>query len=176
MTAPSAWIRRFAGDVAAGSTVLDVACGGGRHSLLFRDQGAAVTAIDRDISAIAGLKEIEIIAADLETGAPWPLGGRRFDCVVVTNYLWRPILPDILAAVGDGGLLLYETFAAGNEAFGRPSRPEFLLRPGELLEITRDAFEVRAYEHGYGDSPSPGVRQRISALRTGPGSASACTT
>lgn len=173
MTAPSDWIVRFAAGVPKGARVLDVACGAGRHSLLLRDQGALVTAIDRDVSALAGVAGLEVIEADLETGGPWPLGARRFDCVVVTNYLWRPVLPDILASVAPSGMLLYETFAQGNEAYGRPSRPDFLLKPGELIDAVRGEFEIRAYEHGYGAHPSPGVRQRICAVRVGTGAASA---
>lgn len=171
MNEASAWIVRFADNVPPGASVLDVACGGGRHSLLFRDRSAKVTAIDRDVSGLAGLTGVEIIEADLETSAPWPLKSRVFDCVLVTNYLWRPVLPDILNAVAPGGMLLYETFARGNEAYGRPARPEFLLNPGELLEAVRGAFEVRAYEHGFGELPSPGVRQRLAAIRKGSASA-----
>lgn len=163
MTAASEWILRFAAEVPADAHVLDVACGAGRHSLLFRQRGAKVTSVDKDISRLDRAAGLEIIEADLESGGPWPLAQRRFDCVIVTNYLWRPLLPDILGAVGPGGLLLYETFAIGNEAYGRPSRPEFLLRPGELLDVVQAEFEVRAYEHGYGEAPSPGVRQRICA-------------
>ncbi len=166
MTPASNWILRFADHVTGGATVLDVACGNGRHSLLFRNRGAKVTCIDRDVSALSGTGGLEVIKSDLETGDPWPLGSRHFDCVVVTNYLWRPILPNILGSVASGGLLLYETFALGNEAFGRPSRPDFLLRPGELLDAVHGQFEVRAYEHGYSDTPTPGVRQRICAVRT----------
>ncbi|MDX1712103.1 MAG: methyltransferase domain-containing protein, partial [Rhodovibrionaceae bacterium] len=126
---------RFAPLAPAGE-VLDLACGGGRHGRLFLERGHPVTFVDRDTSALADLGargDAEIIEADLEDGAAFPLAGRRFACVVVTNYLYRPILPTILDCVGSGGLLIYETFARGNERFGKPSNPDFLLRPGELL-------------------------------------------
>lgn len=165
MTLPSEWIVRFAREVRKGATVLDVACGSGRHSILFRDLGARVTCVDRDVSGLADTVGLEVIEADLENGTPWPLGKRKFECVVVTNYLWRPILPDILNAVAPDGYLLYETFALGNETYGRPSRPDFLLKPGELLDAVRGKFEVRAYEHGYTDLPSPRMHQRICAVR-----------
>ena len=108
---------------------------------------------------------VELVEADLETGAPFPFGERRFAAVVVTNYLWRPILRDLVAAVDGGGWLLYETFAVGNERFGRPSNPDFLLRPRELLECVRDELEVVAYENVVVDEPKPAAVQRIAARR-----------
>ncbi len=166
-TAPSAWIARFLPAIPARAPVLDVAAGGGRHARLARAAGHPVTAIDRNVDGLAHLaddEEAEIILADLED-APWPLAGRSFGAVIVTNYLHRPLFPDLLAAVGPGGWLLYETFAAGNEAFGRPSNPSFLLRPGELLALAGGALEVVAYEHGRVDRPKPAVVQRIAAWR-----------
>jgi SAM-dependent methyltransferase len=148
--AASPWVARFLSGVAPGGLVLDVACGGGRHLRLARALGLGVTGIDRDLAGCAnlgGTPGVELIAADLETGAPWPLAGRTFDAVVVTNYLWRPIFPDIVAAVARSGLLIYETFAAGNERFGSPRNPAFLLQPGELVERTRPALVPIAYEH-----------------------------
>ena len=128
---PSAWIVRHAAEVATGGTVLDLACGSGRHVRWFRHRGHPVCAVDRDVAAVrelaAGDAGIEVLAADLE-GADWPLGDRTFAAVVVTNYLWRPLLPRIVAAVATSGVLLYETFAVGNEQYGRPRNPEFLLR------------------------------------------------
>ncbi len=166
-TGPSPWVTRFADRVAAGGPVLDLASGGGRHGRYFLARGHPVTAVDIDVTRlhdIAGTAGLEIIAADLETG-PWPLAGRRFAGVVVTNYLWRPILPGVVAAVAPGGALIYETFALGNERFGRPSNPDFLLRPGELLEAVRGALTVIAYELTAEHEPRPAMRQRICAVR-----------
>lgn len=157
--AVSPWIERWAHLVPAGSTVLDVACGRGRHARFFARRGCAVTGVDRDEAALQALQgTTEIVHADIENG-PWPFDGRRFDAVVVTNYLWRPLLPAIGSAVAPGGVLLYETFAAGNEAFGKPSRADFLLQPGELLRAFAE-LEVVAYEHGSLQDPAR-VVQRI---------------
>jgi SAM-dependent methyltransferase len=166
---PSAWIVRFAPLVAAGGSVLDLAAGAGRHTRWFLRRGHRVTAVDRDVAGLAdlrGVPELEIVRADLEDGSPWPLAGRRFGAVVVTNYLWRALLPHLVAAVAPGGLLLYETFAVGNEAYGQPRNPDFLLRQGELLETVRGELQIAAYEHGFSEHPRPAVRQRICALRT----------
>jgi SAM-dependent methyltransferase len=163
---PSEWVVRFSGRIPAGGTVLDVACGGGRNGRYFRQQGHRVTFVDRDTGDLADLDGqpcAEVIAADLETGGPWPLGDRRFDGVVVTNYLWRPILPDIVAAVAPGGVLIYETFAEGNEAFGRPRNPDFLLRSGELFEAVRGRLRVIAY--GQCIEENKRVVQHIAATR-----------
>jgi SAM-dependent methyltransferase len=147
--------------------VLDVAAGGGRHTRLARERGFAATAVDIDVSGLADLRAdagVEIIVADLE-GAAWPLGERKFAAVIVTNYLHRPLLPRLVAAVADGGALIYETFAVGNEAFGKPSNPNFLLKPGELLDAVRGQLTVVAYEHGKIEAPRPAVIQRIAAVR-----------
>jgi len=165
--APSPWIARFAALVPAGGTVLDLACGGGRHSRLFLERGHPVTAMDRDVAQARLAEGAELIAADLEDGSPWPLAGRSFDAVVVTNYLWRPLFPSILAALKPGGALLYETFAAGNEAFGRPANPDHLLKRGELLELA-GGLTVIAYEDGIEGGTK--VVQRICAVN-GPGPA-----
>lgn len=155
----SAWVRRWAHLVPEGARVLDVACGSGRHVRWFAGRGCRVTGVDRDADAVAALRPLaEIVVADIESG-PWPFHGRTFDAVVVTNYLWRPRLPEIVASVGAGGVLLYETFAAGNEAFGKPSNPEFLLRAGELLQASA-ALRVVAYEDGV-EPASPGIRARV---------------
>lgn len=164
---PSDWVMRFAGLVPAGGQVLDLACGAGRHVRLFLGRGHPVTAVDRDLAGladIAGDPRLEALAADLEGGADWPLAERRFAGVVVTNYLHRPILARIVAAVAPGGALLYETFAVGNERFGRPRNPDFLLRPGELLEAVRGQLEVVAYENLEVTMPKPAVVQRIAAI------------
>lgn len=168
MAPPSPWILRFLPLVPAGTPVLDLACGSGRHTRLFLERGHPVTAVDREVGGLADLGEapnLEIVAADLEN-APWPLPGRRFGAVVVTNYLWRPLFPLILDAVAAEGVLLYETFARGNEVYGRPVNPDFLLAPGELIEAVRGHLQIVAYEHGRFDDPRPMVRQRICAVRS----------
>ena len=171
---PSAWVRRWSHLVAPGATVLDVACGAGRHVRWFAARGARVTGVDRDAAALDRLRDalaadgandsVELVAADLEA-APWPFAGRRFGAVVVARYLWRPVLPTLVAAVDAGGVLLYETFARGNETVGRPSRPDFLLVPGELLGVAAaHGLRVVAYEDGFVDAP-PRFVQRIAAVR-----------
>lgn len=159
--APSPWISDHAGLVPAGGPVLDLACGSGRHALLFLERGHPVVAVDRDIAGVRDLPA-DLIEADLEDG-PWPLPHRRFAGIVVTNYLWRPLLPRIVAAVAPGGVLLYETFALGQARFGRPANPDFLLRPGELLAAVAGQLEVRAYFDG--ETTEPAMRQRIVAVR-----------
>src|SRR5690606_12586810 len=129
----------------------------GRHARLFLRLGHPVTALDRDLSGVADLVDAERIQADLEDGSPWPLPGRRFAGVVVANYLHRPLFPALRDALAEDGVLLYETFALGQERYGRPSNPDFLLRPGELLEACA-GLQVVAYEHGL--DPRPAVRQR----------------
>lgn len=147
--------------------MLDVACGGGRHLRHFRALGHEVTGVDRDLSGVgdlAGAAGIELIQADLEAGGAWPLGDRQFAGVVATHYLWRPLLPAIIGAVGPGGWLIYETFGQGQERYGRPHNPAFLLVPGELLEAARGHLTVIAYEHGLRPDPTAMV-QRIAARR-----------
>lgn len=163
----SAWIERWGALVPGGTRVLDVACGGGRHSRWFAARGHPVTAVDRDPSVqdwCRGLVGATGVVADLETG-PWPLPGQRFGGVVVTNYLHRPLLATLVESVESGGVLLYETFAAGNERFGRPSRPDFLLQPGELLELVRGHLRVMAFEDVQLEVPRPAMVQRLAARR-----------
>ena len=163
--APSPWIFRWTHLVPAGGDVLDLACGGGRHVRWFAGRGHAVTAVDRDRAALATLGSIaETVEADIENG-PWPLAGRQFAAVIVTNYLWRPLFAQVAACVAPGGLLLHETFAQGNETVGKPSRPDFLLAPGELLGAYGGLRTV-AYEDGFLDAP-PRYVQRIAAVRPG---------
>jgi SAM-dependent methyltransferase len=164
---PSAWVQRWSHLVPAGGTVLDVACGQGRHLRWFAQRGHAVTGIDRDAAALAAAGTGRLIEADIENG-PWPLRHtdgqpQTFDAVIVTHYLWRALFPVLLASVAPGGVLIYETFAAGNETVGKPSRLDFLLQPGELLRLCAP-LRVVAYEDGYLDAP-PRFVQRIAAVR-----------
>ena len=164
----SLWVKRFLPYIKSGGCVLDLACGGGRHSLLLHAAGYRVEAVDRDAGAQAEISAkapgISTRAADLEAG-PWPYDGRRFDGIVVTNYLFRPLLPLLLDALAEGGVLIYETFMAGNERFGKPSNPAFLLRPGELLDVVHGRLTVLAFEQGEVDAPRPAVVQRLCATR-----------
>ena len=163
--APSPWIARWSHLVPAGGPVLDLACGRGRHMRWFAARGHPVTGVDRDAGALAAVAGVgETVEADIENG-PWPLAGRQFAAVVVTNYLWRPLFPRILESVAPGGVLLYETFARGNETVGKPSRPDFLLAPGELLRACGE-LRVVAFEDGFLEEP-PRFVQRIAAVRPG---------
>ncbi len=167
--AASAWVQRWSHLVPQGARVLDVACGSGRHVRWFAERGCSVTGVDRDAVATAPLAGIaEIVNADIE-GGPWPFTARTFDAVVVTNYLWRPRLAEIVASVAPEGVLIYETFSAGNETVGKPSNPNFLLAPGELLRAAA-GLRVIAFEDGFEAEPMRFV-QRIVALREAPGSA-----
>lgn len=158
----SEWVARWQHLIPARAHVLDIACGSGRHASFLAAQGHQVTGIDRDAQALAQLPaSVRALQADIEN-APWPLPGQQFDAVVVTNYLWRPLWPQVLASVRAGGVLIYETFARGNEAYGRPSRPDFLLAPGELLQVCA-GWQVVAYEHGRCTQPDR-VVQRIVAI------------
>ncbi|TFW36139.1 class I SAM-dependent methyltransferase [Massilia horti] len=164
--APSPWVQRFARLVPQGE-VLDLACGGGRHARLFASLGHPVLALDRDREALAlaagpGIRTME---HDLEVeGAVWPFEPGRFAGIVVTNYLYRPLLASLVKSLAPNGVLLYETFAVGNEAFGKPSNPAFLLAPGELLDMaTRGGLRVVAYEHGVVSQPKSALVQRLCA-------------
>ena len=161
----SPWVERFADQIPSGGAVLDLACGGGRHSYFFLDREHPVTAIDRDISTLQPRDGLEIIQHNLEDGSAWPIGRAQFAAVVVVNYLHRPLLPRLIGAVGQGGVLVYDTFAIGNEVFGRPSNPDFLLRENELYHAVEGELEVVAYFHGRVDEPNPALRQRICARR-----------
>ena len=164
--APSAWVCRFAPLIAAAGAVLDLACGTGRHARYLAGLGYHVEAVDRDsaaLAALSGIAGITTACADLE-GAPWLCGAGRFDGIVVTNYLHRPLVPALLAALRPGGVLIYETFAFGNEKLGRPSNPEFLLRPGELMQWVEGRMQVLAFEQGLVEWPKPAVVQRICAV------------
>jgi SAM-dependent methyltransferase len=164
---PSPWVRQWAHLVAAGGAVLDVASGAGRHARFFASRGHPVTAIDRDAAALDTLRGEPLVTpltADLE-GAPWPLADdSRFDAVIVTNYLHRPLFPQLLRSLAPGGVLVYETFAQGNERVGKPSNPAFLLAPGELLERVRGQLRVLAFQDGFLAQPRPAYVQRICAI------------
>jgi SAM-dependent methyltransferase len=150
---PSRWIQDWSHLVQPGATVLDVACGNGRHLHWFRERNHVVAVLDKSQQAIDNAAPYaEAIQCDLES-APWPLPRRTFSAVVVTNYLWRPLFPAILASIAPGGVLLYETFAEGNAWFGRPRRDEFLLRRGELLQLCAD-LQIVAFEDGVEESGS----------------------
>jgi SAM-dependent methyltransferase len=172
ITDPSPWVRRFAPLIRQGGGVLDVACGGGRHARYLLGRGHGVTMLDRDIAPVlnlAGNPRAEVIQADLETGDPLPVEGRSFAAIVVVNYLFRPLIPRLVGHLDDGGLLIYETFARGNERFNRPRNPDHLLKSGELLEAVRGKLRVIAYEHGIVDDGFlPGVKQRICAVNASP--------
>jgi len=163
---PSSWVARWAGLVPSGERVLDVACGSGRHARFLATRGCRVDAVDRNadaLVALAGVSRVTPRCADIEADA-WPYAPGAYAGVVVTNYLHRALFPHLLAALAPGGLLIYETFALGNERFGRPSNPAFLLKPGELLEWVRGRLNVLAYEDLIVDAPRPARVQRICAL------------
>ena len=167
---PSDWVKRWSHLVKSKGTVLDVACGHGRHAIYFHQLKHSVTLVDRAQEAIDSIAikahACEKVVADIENG-PWPFAGRQFDAVVVTNYLWRPLMSTLLASLADGGVLIYETFTHGNETVGKPSRPDFLLGRSELLDICKD-LRVVAYEDGFIQGPTgqtPRFVQRIAAVR-----------
>jgi SAM-dependent methyltransferase len=170
-TPPSPWLLRWAHLLQPGASVLDLACGSGRHLRWLAERGFQVSGIDRDAAALAASQDLadaglaELIAADVENG-PWPCPGRQFDALLVTNYLWRPLWPQLLASLAPGALLVYETFAAGNESVGKPSRPDFLLQPGELLARCA-GLRVLAFEDGFLDGPARFV-QRVVARQPDP--------
>lgn len=167
---PSAWFVRYAGLIQRDATVLDLACGQGRQSRFFAERGATVTAVDRDTAALQSLAATQNVATecrDLE-GNAWPYDSSSFDAIIVCNYLWRPTFASLLATIKPGGVLLYETFMDGNERYGKPSRPDFLLRSNELLTLTKDTFRVVAFEEGdeLDVSGKPFARkQKIAAIK-----------
>ncbi len=166
---PSEWVKRWSHLVAPHSRMLDVACGHGRHAYYFHERNHPLALVDKSLDAIESIaistSVCEKVVADIETGA-WPFTGQQFGVVVVTNYLWRPLMPTLLASLADGGVLIYETFAQGNQTVGKPSRSDFLLRSGELLEICKN-LRVVAFEDGFmaaSGSLPPRFVQRIAAV------------
>ena len=167
---PSRWVQRFAPLIAPGGNVLDLACGRGRHARLLASRGYTIEAVDRNAAALEALHDISGITtrcADLE-GGPWPYNGYHFAGIVVTNYLWRPLLPQLMATLDKGGVLIYETFMLGNERFGKPANPAFLLRQDELRHVIRGHLELIAFEQGEVSEPYSAVVQRLCAVRVGP--------
>ena len=172
--APSRWVQRWSHLVVPGGVVLDVACGHGRHAHWFYGRNHPLALVDRAQAAIESIAlppaRCEVVVADIENG-PWPFAARQFAAVVVANYLWRPLFPVLLASLAPGGVLIYETFTRGNETVGKPSRADFLLSPGELLEVCA-ALRVVAFEDGFEDGSeaesggfAPRFVQRIAAVR-----------
>ncbi|MFY7782314.1 MAG: class I SAM-dependent methyltransferase [Tagaea sp.] len=161
----SPWVLAHAGLVPPEAPVLDVAAGGGRHARFFAARGHKVTAVDKDIAHLGGHTGIEAVRADLEDGSPWPLAGRVFGAVVVTNYLHRPLFATLLDALAPGGVLIYETFARGNEAYGKPDNPDFLLEPNELIARVLSTCMVVAFEDTVVAVPKQAVVQRIAAIK-----------
>ncbi|MCF8467075.1 MAG: class I SAM-dependent methyltransferase [Sneathiella sp.] len=163
----SPWIEKYSKLIPQNGPVLDVACGSGRHSLYLLGVGYDVIVVDIDtaeISKIQGYPNLSIVEADLEKD-PWPFSKPAFSSVVVVNYLWRPLFPDLLDALLPGGILLYDTFAQGNERYGRPSNPDFLLAPGELYNLCQGKLEILDFMHGYVEVPKPALRQSIAARK-----------
>ena len=163
----SPWVRRFAPLIPQGGTVLDLACGAGRHAKLLAELGFSVLAVDQNIEAISSIQNSKILPQchDLETEV-WPLEGLKFDAIVVTNYLFRPHLGRLPGMLTENGVLIYETFAQGNAIFGKPSNPNFLLNPGELLALASEhQLKILAYEDIYVDQPKPAMVQRLCAVK-----------
>lgn len=156
----SEWVLRWAPLVERGP-VLDVASGSGRHARLFAERGLEVVAVDREPRSIPGVR---FVKADLEDGSPWPFAGQRFGGIVVANYLYRPLMGALASSLEEGGMLIYETFMQGNEKFGKPSNPAFLLRPGELLQAFA-SLTALAFEQGVVERPRPAAVQRLCARR-----------
>ena len=161
----SKWLEDHSSLFQAEDKVLDLACGSGRHSIFLAQKGCAVTAVDIDTAAIRslGLSELNIIDADLEQGN-WPFEVNTFDAILVSNYLWRPLFAPLIATLKPGGIILYETFAKGNEEYGRPKNPNFLLEEGELPAVFK-GFEVLDYYNGTRTFPQTSVRQGIAARK-----------
>lgn len=165
---PSPWVQKFTPLIEPRGAVLDLACGPGRHTRFLLAAGYSVTALDKDVSGlndISGAPNLEIIESDLETGADYVLKGRRFSAIVVVNYLYRPLFAELIDGLASGGVLIYQTFMQGNEAYGRPRNPDFLLQENELKEVFGKKLTVTAFEQGYTAIPSPAMTQKICAIK-----------
>ena len=166
--APSDWVVRVASHIHKGGDVLDLACGSGRHTKFLLEAGHPVIALDRNLDRLGDLRRhagVEAVETDLEAGPAWPFSGRRFAGIVVTNYLHRPLFQNLADALEDNGVLIYETFAQGNERFGRPKNPDYLLQDGELLRAFADPLYILAYEQVERSAPNPAVLQRVAAIK-----------
>jgi len=167
MLSISPWVEKHVPLIPKARPVLDVACGGGRHSLHLLKLGYEMVSVDVETTAITTYKDLpglSIVRADLEKD-PWPFAENTFASIVVVNYLWRPLLPDLCASLMPGGVLLYDTFARGNEKYGRPSNPDFLLKQRELQETLEDELEILDFFDGFVDTPTPACRQSIAARK-----------
>ena len=165
---PADWVIEYSKLIPLGGQVLDVACGRGRNTRFLLEKGYSVVALDKDVEGLSDLKnhpDLEIIAADLEDGRPFPVLNRQFSGIVVTNYLYRPLFGDLVSALAGGGVLIYQTFMQGNEEFGRPRNPDFLLKENELKDEFGSTLDVIAFEQGYTEKPKPAMVQKICALK-----------
>ncbi len=165
---PAAWVQKYAPLIPKIGQVLDLACGSGRHTRFLLAAGLNVLAIDKSttgLSDISGQENLEIITADLEDGSAFPLKGRQFSAIIIVNYLYRPLFSDLIDVLAEGGVLIYQTFMLGNEAYGRPRNPDFLLEENELKDVFGSKLKVLAFEQGYEERPSPAVVQKICAVK-----------
>ncbi|WP_333874693.1 class I SAM-dependent methyltransferase [Methylobacter sp.] len=164
---PSLWIVKYAPLIRKGGWVLDLACGNGRHAIRLAEQGYQVDAIDRDaevVSGMVGMDNINVSIADLEAG-DWPQSEQKYDGIIVSRYLYRPMLSTLASLLNPGGVLIYETFMTGNERYGKPSNPDFLLLPNELFDVYSPLLNIVAFEQGEQQTPRPAVMQRICATK-----------
>ena len=160
---PAPWVEKFGNLPPKGGNVLDLACGNGRHTVFFREFGYSVTAVDRDVSGLQEPANYETVEADLEN-APWPFPGRHFAGIVVVNYLHRPLFATLIDSLLPGGVLIYQTFAIGNEAYGRPRNPDFLLKENELLDVFSGRLDMVEFWQGLVEGDHPAVIQQICAI------------
>ena len=162
---PADWVVTHTPLIKAGGTILDLACGRGRHTRYMLEQGFRVMAVDLNLEGMGDLlihPSLAVLGADLEEGN-WPLGNAEFDGIIVTNYLHRPLFPYILSALSPDGVLIYETFMDGNAEHGRPTNPDFLLQSDELPDICK-RLEIHAFKQGFEENPKPAMKQKIVAI------------